>query len=73
MAGQKGVIILIRDDEMEAWGSIAEMCRNHPEISYSYLSTKTFTKDNGFRINYINRHKKTFKLRKLPYRKTNGV
>ncbi len=38
----KFIIILRFNDNYEAWGSLTELCENHPNFSYSTLKGKKF-------------------------------
>lgn len=42
MGGRENVIILTKDGVAECWGSITEICRNHPELKYGYVKGLKF-------------------------------
>jgi hypothetical protein len=53
----KHIIVLIKDDQLEAWGCMTELCAAHESFSYAYLKSKKFPFDY-----------KGHQFRKLPYR-----
>jgi hypothetical protein len=59
---RKNIIVLTRGDEIETWGSLAELCRYHPDFSYYYLKRQEYP------FNY-----KGVLFRRVPFRQQNGV
>jgi hypothetical protein len=56
----KSVIIVKKGEDLEAWGSLTELCDNHKENKFSY----NYLKGLKFPFDY-----KGFSFRKVPYRK----
>ena len=55
------IIVIIIGENMEAWGSLSEICRTKG-FSYNYLKRKSFP------FTY-----KSIEFWKLPFRKENGI
>jgi hypothetical protein len=53
------IIILSQNGELEPWGSLTDLCENRPDLSYSYLKSKSFP----FDYKGINFQKKPFRAK----------
>jgi len=56
----KNVIIVKKDEQLEAWGSLTDACKNHPEMQYHTIKSKKYPFEH-----------KGFKLIKLKYNNKN--
>jgi hypothetical protein len=57
----KQIIILQKGDEIEVWGSLTEICKNHSEFSYYTLRNKKFP----FTYKGVKFYKITYRERKF--------
>jgi len=37
---RQNIIVLVNGEQVEAWGSLTELCKNHSEFSYHYLKAR---------------------------------
>lgn len=44
---KQNVIILIKGDSYEVWGSLTRLCEAHQELSYNYLKRLEFPFENN--------------------------
>ncbi len=59
---KRSIILLVKGDCYELWGSLTELCAYHSRFNYGYLKGKSFP----FRY-------KGVWFEKVPYRALNGV